>query len=231
MIIVVGGIKGGTGKTTIATNLAVFGVKFGRKILLVDADEQGSASAWAEQREQTFLEKDYGDSASNHNPLDFPTVSLAGKNIYLQLKKFRNDYDDIVIDCGGRDTTTQRSILTIADKFVIPFKPRSFDIWTLGQLRNLIEGVQTINTQLQCFYLINQADFSGKDNADSIGLISEIPCLNAIPVMIGNRKAFGNAATDGLSVIEVEKRDKNACEEMFGCASFIYHGDIKEVPF
>ena len=56
MILVVGGIKGGSGKTTLATNLAVLRSLYGYKVLLVDADEQKSVSDWMEQRESAKIE-------------------------------------------------------------------------------------------------------------------------------------------------------------------------------
>lgn len=216
MIVVVGGIKGGSGKTTLATNLASFcSVIKGKRTLLIDADEQHSASDWAEQRSQTFSDEE-----------NLTTISLHGKALYQQIAKIRSDYEEIVIDVGGRDTTSQRSALAIADKFLVPFKPRSFDIWTLGNVRKLIEEIQAVNPKLKCYYLINQGDSTGFDNASAMEIISEIPTLEAIPIIIGHRKAFSNAAADGLAVWET-KVDKKACQEMIDCASYLYHNDIK----
>ena len=126
MIVVIGGIKGGSGKTTIATNLTVLRSASGKKVLLVDADEQKSASSWSQQRELENLQTSW------------VTIQLAGSAIRSQIQKMVNDYDDIIIDVGGRDTTSQRSALTIADSFIVPFQPRSLDIWTLGSVKNLI---------------------------------------------------------------------------------------------
>lgn len=96
MILVVGGIKGGSGKTTIATNLATMRAIEGKKVVLVDADEQRSASDWADQRTQLGI-----------TVPQYLTVSLCGKGLYAQVEKLRPDYDDIIIDVGGRDTTSQ----------------------------------------------------------------------------------------------------------------------------
>jgi chromosome partitioning protein len=75
MIIVVGGIKGGSGKTTLATNLTVMRAREGKKVLLVDAGEQRSASDWADQREGLGIKTDW------------LTIQLAGKGIYAQLQR------------------------------------------------------------------------------------------------------------------------------------------------
>ena len=128
MIIVVGGIKGGSGKTTIATNLAVMR-SMGKKVLLVDADEQKSAWDWAQQRDSLVT-----DSLNSK----FSTVCMSGKAIYSNLQRLKEDYDDIIVDTGGRDTTSQRSALSIADKLILPFKPSSIDIWTLIPIKNIL---------------------------------------------------------------------------------------------
>jgi chromosome partitioning protein len=215
MIIVVGGIKGGSGKTTLATNLASYCSRNGKRTLLIDADEQHSASDWAEQRSQTILEEG-----------KLTTISLHGKAIYQQISKLRPDYEEIIIDVGGRDTTSQRSALAVADKFLVPFKPRSFDIWTIGNVRKLIEDIQAVNQNLKCYYIINQGDSTGLDNAAAMEIISEIPSLEPIPNFIGHRKAFSNAAAEGLSVWETKCSDKKACQEMLQCASYLYQNDI-----
>src|SRR6185437_5004769 len=133
MIVVIGGIKGGSGKTTIATNLTVLRSLEGKKVLLVDADEQKSASNWSLQRELSGY------------PTPWATIQLAGSAVRSQIAKMKQDYDDIIIDVGGRDTTSQRSSLTVADTYIVPFQPRSLDIWTLPDLRNLISEISSVN--------------------------------------------------------------------------------------
>ncbi len=201
MITVVGGIKGGSGKTTLATNLAVLRSEH-KKVLLVDADEQRSATDWVNQRIGMGLETKWS------------TIQLAGKMIYSQLLRMKEDYDDIIIDTGARDTTSQRSALIIADKFISPFKPRSFDIWTIGAFKLLISEVHSVNPKLQCYAVVNQADATGTDNQEAIEILKECPELKCLPFFIGNRKSFGNAATQGIGVSELKVQDKKAIQEM-----------------
>jgi chromosome partitioning protein len=122
MIIVIGGIKGGSGKSTLATNLTVIRALEGKRVLLVDADEQRSASDWAEHRESLGI------------TTPWTTVQLIGSSVRSQLFKMSSDYDDVIVDTGGRDTTSQRSALTAADIFLAPFQPRSLDVWTVGKV-------------------------------------------------------------------------------------------------
>ena len=210
MIVVIGGIKGGSGKTTVATNLTVLRSLEGKKVLLVDADEQKSASNWSLQRE----------IAGYQTP--WATIQLAGSAVRSQIQKMAKDYDDIIIDVGGRDTTSQRSSLTIADTYIVPFQPRSLDIWTLPDLKNLISEISSVNENLKSFALINRGDAIGTDNQGAIEILKDCPFLTCLPMVIGQRKAFANAATDGLGVIEMKTQDKKAISEMHALYNHIY---------
>lgn len=210
MITVVGGIKGGGGKTTLATNLTVMRAADSKKVLLVDADEQRTASDWASQREAMGIETKW------------TTIQLAGKSIHAELKKLASNYDDIIVDVGGRDTTSQRSALAIAHVCLVPFRPKSFDMWTLGQVKTMISEIKAINPSLQVFAIINQADSRGPDNDDAIEMIKEFEDFICLRSSLGNRKAFANAAAEGLGVIELKKGDPKAVEEIKNLYSHIY---------
>lgn len=209
MLLVIGGIKGGTGKTTIATNLTVIRAQT-KKVLLVDADEQRSASDWVEQR-----------VALNHE-CKWVTISLAGKAIITQLQKLKEDYDDIIVDTGGRDTTSQRAALACADYFLIPFKPKSIDVWTMGSVRRIINEMQAVNPSLKCGVIINQADARGDDNENALSALSECSEVVCLPVFLGNRKAFSNASADGLGVCELIPYDQKAYQEIHHLYRTIY---------
>lgn len=211
MIIVIGGIKGGGGKTTLATNLCVMRSEAGKRVLLVDADEQHTASDWASQREALGIETKW------------VTIKLSGKAIHSEIKKMVDNFDDIIIDVGGRDTTSQRSALGIANICLIPFKPKSFDMWTLGAVKGLMGEMMAFNTELKVFTVINQADPRGSDNEEAMEMINEIEDLICLPISIGYRKAFANAAAEGLGVVELKKVDPKAIEEIKDLYFHIYH--------
>lgn len=201
MIVVVGGIKGGSGKTTIATNLTVMRSLLGFRVLLIDADEQRSVSDWTEQRVAAGIETKW------------TTIQKVGKYLYVDIQKMAPDYDDIIIDVGGRDTTSQRSALSVADKFIIPFQPRSLDIWTVSIVKALISEMSIANKTLKSYAFINRGDSRGVDNEDALKILSEyseITCLNTI----SQRKIFANAASEGLGVLEFKNADKKAIEEL-----------------
>ncbi len=211
MITVVGGIKGGGGKTTIATNLTVMRAATGKRVLLVDADEQKTASDWASQREALNISTSW------------TTIQLSGKSIHSEMKRMREDYDDIIVDVGGRDTTSQRSALAIADVCIIPFKPKSFDMWTLGAVKAMINEIKAINENLKVYAVVNQGDPRGNDNNDSLEMITEMSDFICHPIPIGYRKAFANAASEGLGVCELIKKDQKAFLEINMLYTYIFH--------
>jgi chromosome partitioning protein len=137
MIVVIGGIKGGVGKTTTAVNLAVMRSKE-RDVLLIDADQQGSATDFTAVRNDTV-----------EGGAGYTAVQLFGRAVRTDGLTLSTKYEDVIIDVGGRDTSSQRSALTIADKLILPVLPSSFDIWSLGPLHTLLEEIFPVNEKLE----------------------------------------------------------------------------------
>jgi chromosome partitioning protein len=94
MIFVSGGIKGGVGKTTLATNMAILLAGQGKDVLLVDADDQETASDFTMVRNETL---------SDHGGAGYTAVKLHGVAIRTDTLRLAAKYDDVVIDVGGRD--------------------------------------------------------------------------------------------------------------------------------
>lgn len=203
MILVAGGIKGGSGKTTLAVNLAVMRSREGRDVLLVDADDQRSAAEFVELRGE---ERD-GDAGMT-------CVQLDGKAVRDQVQRMRDKYDDVVIDTGGRDTASQRAALTIADLLIIPFGPRSLDIWTLERVEDLVEDARAVNPGLQAWAFINRADHQGSYNEETEQVLIDSEPIDYLDTPLGNRKSFAIAFDYGQGVIEYRPKDKKAIQEI-----------------
>lgn len=212
MIIVSGGIKGGTGKTTVATNLAIIRANAGRDVLLIDADSpQFTATGF------TQLRNDTQEGAARYT-----SIQLTGKSVRNETQRLSSKYDDIIIDVGGRDSTSQRAALTIADVFLVPFMPRSFDVWTIKEDSELVSEVRPVNPKLKAYTFLSKADPRGHDNEDSAEVLREAEELQFIDTPLVFRKAFGNAAGQGLSVVELKPEDPKASEEIMTLYSLIF---------
>ena len=202
MIYTIGGIKGGSGKTTLAVSLAVLLANNGRKVLLVDADRQATATDFTQWRTETL-----GDTG-------FTSIQLAEMRVRTEVLKLKPDYNDVVIDAGGRDTASQRAALVISDVFIAPFAPRSFDIWTLEQVVQLVQEMQIANPDLMPFALLNRVDYNEKDIQEAREYIEESNVLKVLKNTLHERKAFANAAAAGLAVTEYKPRNQKAIQEM-----------------
>ena len=202
MIIVSGGIKGGSGKTTVATNLAVMRAAK-NDVLLVDADDQETASDFTMLRNETLSEG-----------AGYTSIKLTGPAVRTETLRLADKYEDIIIDTGGRDTTSQRAGLSVADVLLVPFVPRSFDVWTLEKVGALVEEMRIVNPNLRAYAFLNRADPRGQDNNEAIEVIQETVALEFIDTPLGTRKAFSNAAAKGLAVPEIKPHDPKAIEEI-----------------
>ncbi len=203
-VYLVGGTKGGTGKSTIAESFTVWLARQGYDVLMVDADEQGTASDFTAWREAT-LDGNVG----------YTLVQLNGANVRKQIESLRPKYDAIVIDTGGRDTSSQRAALVTADVALMPFQPRSHDIWTLDKINALLEEIQAVRpTPLTVLAFLNRADITSADNREAITVLEDQESMIFVPSLVKNRKAYPNAASKGLTVFEVDNPDKKAINEI-----------------
>ena len=200
MILTVGGIKGGSGKTTIATNLACIAAGQNADILLVDADDQETASDF------TVVRKEDHPAAARYT-----CAKLSGRSIRTEILELAPKYDHTIVDTGGRDTTSQRAALAVSQLLLVPFVPRSFDIWTLNKVAGLVEEMRTVNPGLIAYVFLNRTDPRGQgiENAEAANMLGEIDGLTYLDAPLGNRKAFGHAASLGLAVSELTSHHKN----------------------
>ncbi len=218
MIIVAGGIKGGSGKTTVATHLAVMRARQGRDVLLIDADDQETATDFTALRNERLPEG-----------AGYTSIKLTGASVRTETLRLAKKYDDIVIDTGGRDTTSQRAALTVADKLIVPFVPRSFDVWTLEKVASLVEEMRAANPRLKAYVFLNRADPQGRDNDEAAELLREAVGLEFLDTPIGTRKAFGNAASQGLAVPELKQQDPKATQEINILFGYLF--DMQKISF
>ncbi len=214
MIIAVLQTKGGVGKSTLAVNLAVErALHAKRNVLLVDADEQGTASDFVAIR------------AERLGSAGFSAIQLHGAAVRGEVLAKREKYDDIIIDCGGRDTAALRAALTVAERALVPFQPRSFDVWTIDKVGALVAEAKTLNPALKAFAVINCADSQGSDNQAAAAALAENPHITYLDTPLVRRKAFPNSNAIGLSVLEANPADHKARDELIRLVDALISAD------
>jgi chromosome partitioning protein len=206
MILLVGGEKGGSGKSCLAQNLAVYLQQKGLDVLLLDADPQGTSTDWAQERGQ------------NDALPTLPCVQASG-NLRAVLKDLSKRYQNIVIDSGGQDSEALRSAMTLATHMLLPFRPKRRDLKTLTLVEQLVKLAVAVNPDLKARAVITQCPtlpsqvqriLDAKAACSTFG----IQPLNAVTFA---RNIYDDADEDGASVLE-SKADPKAAEEITAIA-------------
>ena len=210
MIVTVGNTKGGVGKTTIALNLAIARALQGRDVWLIDGDRQGTAQTAVTIRAEAGK---------------VPALSCAhypdGSTLRTQVQQTGKKFDDVIIDAGGRDSTALRAALILSDVLVIPFAPRSLDVWALNDIDSLVQEARAVRDGLRVVAMLNSADPQGHDNEDAAA-VADFPGMEYVATPIRRRKPIANAAGQGMSILEYSPKDAKGIEEMTALVNAVF---------
>lgn len=192
MIILIGGEKGGTGKSTITTNLSVVLAYQGKEVLIIDCDPQCTASKWVYRR--------------NKNLSNLPRIYCVEKtgDVFDTIKDVANRYDYVLIDAGGKDSEELRTAMVACDKIYIPLKASQPDIETSKHMSQLVKLARGLNKKLIAVALISMAPTNhiSKEDEEAAELLSKLPDINTSSIIIHERKVYRDAIAEGKGVIE-----------------------------
>lgn len=213
MIVTVGNTKGGVGKTTLALNIAIARALAGREVWLIDGDRQGTAQTAISIRAE-----------AGHIPGIACAQYADGSSLRAQVQQQSGKFDDIIIDAGGRDSTALRAALVLTDILLVPFQPRSYDVWALNDIAALVDEARSVRDGLKVYAVLNCADpgEASSDNIDAAAAVADVPQFLYLNTPIRRRKIFANAAGQGLSVLEVSPKDKKASDELNSLISALF---------
>lgn len=201
MIILVGGEKGGSGKSCLAQNIAVYLTLQNYTVLIVDCDPQRTSSDWIQAR--------------NTNP-QLPLINcvqLYGK-IRNDLLSLENHYDYVIVDCGGQDNLALRAAMSVADHTIIPLRPKRRDLKTVPHMEDILTTCKMVNPKLNAAFVITQCP-SLPNQASRILEAKEVCASYGIPVLNSithSRNIYDDSEENGKSVIEIEPDGKAALE-------------------
>lgn len=183
--------KGGVGKTTLAVHLAGEFARSGQRVLVVDADPQGSALDWAQMRSQRRL------------PRCFRVVGLARETLHQELPEAARGVDHVIVDGPPRVTALARSALIAADLVLIPVQPSPFDVWASAEVVALVREVRVFKPQLRAAFIVNRRvvrTVIGRDVHAAL-LHHEVPALTS---NVSQRVLFAECIATGQLAHELD---------------------------
>lgn len=178
--------KGGVGKTTLAVNLAMGLALNGNRVMLMDADPQGSSLTWSGNRE--------GEAP-------FPVVGIPKPTLHKELPKLANNYDFIIVDGPPRVYDVTRSAILASDLILIPVTPSPYDVWATEETVKVINEVKPFKENLKTFFVINRKIMNTVIGRDVIDALASYD-ITVMKSQLCQRVGFAETAGEGKTVLE-----------------------------
>lgn len=202
MITMIGSLKGGSGKSTVTFNLAIWLALAEIDVKVVDADPQATLTdVTAVRREEEFE----------------PFVEvLSRKKINQDLK---NLADEIIIDIGMADIEAVKKAIKICDRIIIPVPPSQADIWSAQRFIKFVKA-ETGDKMPDLFCFINRADthHAVRDSDETAAALIAMPKVKFLKPRLSQRTIFRRSFSEGLAVFELDPRSKGSSEWTSLCA-------------
>jgi chromosome partitioning protein len=209
MITVVGNLKGGTGKSTVTYNLAVWLTRNSKNAVIFDLDPQRTLSDVVERRE----EEGHGPSITVHQDLS-------------RLRGYKSKPVQALVDVGTANMDAMRKALSLADRVLVPVPPSQADIWSTQRFLLVVKKARNGQDMPEVLGFINRADthHAVRETAEAEEALDELEGLRRIGVRVHQRTPYRRSFTEGLAVFEMEPHSK-AAQEMLKLAKLLYERD------
>jgi chromosome partitioning protein len=207
MITVVGNLKGGTGKSTVAFNLAAWLVHRGQSVTLFDLDPQFTLRDVVDVRLQEGFH---------------PVLPQAGDaKAFEQFTQALTD--EVIIDVSIADKASMLAAIDRADRVVIPCAPSQADVWSTQKFLSIIADEAKTNKKRHISAFINRADTHHLviETQEAEDALSQLAGITVLPAKLYQRTAYRRSFSEGLAVFELNPSDK-AAQEMKHLAALLY---------
>lgn len=198
MITLIGSLKGGSGKSTITFNLAVWLALAEQNVLAIDADPQATLTDVVDVRAEEGYE---------------PPVVLGTKKLLTDRKEL-DQYDEVLVDVGTADLQSFKQAIAVADRIVVPVPPSQADIWSTQRFLRLVDSVVSDSRRPEVMGFINRADTHRaiRESDEAAAALMSLPGIKFIKARLAQRTAFRRSFSEGLAVFEMDPRSKGALE-------------------
>lgn len=208
-IILVGGSKGGPGKSTIAQQIAGhLLIKEKKNVHLLDIDVQRTTYQWCQDRE----------AMASGEKLAKLSYHYRADGVLDYLRGIQDQHDYIVVDAGGFDSESQREAMLVSTHLLLPIRPKRRDLRSLVALDRVIEKAQILNENLKVRVVMNQCPSLPNQFARIQGAkdVCETFGMTALDTNIYARNVYDDAEEAGRTIFELPKgeRDKKAEAEI-----------------
>jgi chromosome partitioning protein len=206
MITVIGSLKGGSGKSTVTFNLAVWLSMAGVGVKVIDADPQATLTDVSEVRSEERYE---------------PKIKVGGPTA-LDGSKLHNSAE-VLIDVGTADMEAMKRALTLADRIVVPVPPSQADIWSTQRFVQFIKSSIKRDQPPEIVGFINRADTNRtvRESDEAAAALVTLPGLKFLRPRLAQRTIYRRSFSEGLAVFELEPRGKGA-REMTALTAALY---------
>ena len=208
MITVIGSLKGGSGKSTVTFNLAVWLSLAGQRTLSLDLDPQSTLTDVADVRR----EEGY-----------FPSIEVRNRQALVDGTSLRS-YDEVLIDVGTADMESLKSAIRLADRIVVPVPPSQADVWSTQRFVRFVNAlIADLDKKPEIYGFLNRVDMQSalNESYETAAALVSLPGIRFLIPRLSQRAVFLHSFSEGLAAMELDPRDP-AVREFNALAAELY---------